>query len=214
MQVNNKAYFIGGGIASLAGAVYLIRDGGFQGKNIHILEARDVMGGSLDAKKNYSGDAYIMTGHRILAKNAFECTYALLSDIPTLNNKNLSVKKEIDDFNRKTKTFARARLVENGRIIDSHTLGLGWWDRWDLFKVLLRSEFFFDDLRIDEYFDASFFDTNFWQEFSTVFAFQPWNSLAEFRRYIFDHSMPCLFMTPWNAYRSLHIISTIQSYCL
>lgn len=214
MQVDhkkNKAYFIGGGIASLAGAVYLIRDGGFQGKDIYILEAKDAIGGSLDAKRNYSGKAYIMTGHRILAKNAFECTYALLSGVPAMNDTKWSVKEELDDFNRKMKTFAKARLVENGRIVNSHTLGLRWRDRWDLSKVLWLNEHSLDNLRIDECFDAYFFDTNFWKEFSTVFAFQPWHSLAEFRRYIYRsfHALPfydtmeCIQVTPYNQYDSI-----------
>ncbi|MGA8053284.1 MAG: oleate hydratase, partial [Burkholderiales bacterium] len=43
-----KAYLVGGGIASLAAAAYLIRDGRVPGKNIHILE-ESRLGGSLDA---------------------------------------------------------------------------------------------------------------------------------------------------------------------
>ena len=195
MKTNNnktKAYFIGGGIASLSGAVYLIKDGKFQGKDITIFEAKGVVGGSLDAKKNYSGDAYVMTGHRILAKNAFECTYDLLSHIPTINDKNLNVKKEIDDFNKKFKTYTKARLMESGKIIDSHVLGLSWGDKLKLIKVFFRKESSMEGERIDECFDPSFFDTNFWLEFSTVFAFQPWHSLAEFRRYIYRsfHALP------------------------
>ena len=183
--MKSKAYFVGGGIASMAGAVYLIKDGKFQGKDITIFEAKGVMGGSLDAKNNYSDDAYVMTGHRILAKNAFECTYDLLSHIPTVNDKNLNVKKEIDDFNKKFKTYTKARLVDNGKVIDSHSLGLSWRDKLRLIKVFFRKESSMEGERIDECFDPLFFDTNFWLEFSTVFAFQPWHSLVEFRRYIY-----------------------------
>jgi oleate hydratase len=208
---NSKAYFVGGGIASLAGAFYLIKDGGFLGKNISILEASSAIGGSLDARRNYSGEAYIMTGHRILAKNAFECTYALLSRVPSLENKNLSVKDQLDNYNLRIKTFAKARLVENGRIINSHTLGLSWRDRRDLLKVLLWSESFLENLSIADCFRADFFETNFWSEFSTVFAFQPWHSLAEFRRYIYRsfHALPfydtmeCIQNTPYNQHDSL-----------
>lgn len=48
-----RALLVGGGIASLSAAVLLIRDGGFRGANIRILEELDVAGGALDA----SGDA-------------------------------------------------------------------------------------------------------------------------------------------------------------
>ncbi len=195
MKTGNKqsrAYLVGGGIASLAGAIYLIRDGKFKGKNITIFEAKCLMGGSLDAKKDYAKDAYIMTGHRILAKNAFECTYDLLSCIPTIKDKKISLKEEIDNFNDKIKTYTKARLIERGEIVNSHDLGLRWKDKWDLAKVFFRKESSMDGVRINECFDASFFDTNFWLEFSTVFAFQPWHSLAEFRRYIYRsfHAIP------------------------
>jgi oleate hydratase len=43
-----KVYFVGSGIAALAGAVFLIRDGLIPGENIHIFEELKLTGGSLD----------------------------------------------------------------------------------------------------------------------------------------------------------------------
>ena len=43
-----KAYFIGGGIGSLAGAAFLIRDAQLPGRDIMIYEAQPLVGGSLD----------------------------------------------------------------------------------------------------------------------------------------------------------------------
>jgi oleate hydratase len=40
---------VGGGIASLATAAFLIRDGDFPGRNITILDESEKIGGSLDA---------------------------------------------------------------------------------------------------------------------------------------------------------------------
>ena len=51
MNTNNSerhAYFVGGGLASLSGAIYLVEDGGFKGENIHIIEALPILGGSND----------------------------------------------------------------------------------------------------------------------------------------------------------------------
>ena len=48
-----KVYLIGSGIASLASAVYLIKDAGVPGDNIHILEKDNILGGALDG----AGDA-------------------------------------------------------------------------------------------------------------------------------------------------------------
>ncbi len=45
-QNNTKVYLIGGGIASLAAAAFLIRDGEIPGRNIVILEQLDRLGGS------------------------------------------------------------------------------------------------------------------------------------------------------------------------
>ena len=45
---NKSAYLIGAGLASLAAACFLIRDGQMKGENIHILEELDISGGSLD----------------------------------------------------------------------------------------------------------------------------------------------------------------------
>ncbi len=218
MQKNKdkKAYLVGGGIASLASAFYLIRDGGFRGENITILEARDLVGGSLDAKKNYSGKGYIMTGHRILAKHAFECTYDLLSDIPSIKNPTISVKKEIDDFNQNVPIYARARLIRKGVVVDSYALGLSGGDKWKLFKIFIQTEKFLEGRKIDDYFDDNFFETNFWLEFSTLFAFQSWHSLAEFRRYLYRsfHALPsadrleCALSTPYSQHDS--IVSPLQ----
>jgi len=44
---NSKTYLIGGGIASLAAAAFLIRDGFVAGHTISIIEESSKMGGSL-----------------------------------------------------------------------------------------------------------------------------------------------------------------------
>ena len=49
ININEReAYFVGGGIASLAGAAFLIRDGKMPGENIHILEKLNILGGAMD----------------------------------------------------------------------------------------------------------------------------------------------------------------------
>ena len=47
-HAGRTAYLVGGGIATLAAAVHLVRDGHFQGRNIAIL-GEATLGGSLDA---------------------------------------------------------------------------------------------------------------------------------------------------------------------
>ena len=74
MTSTRKAHFVGGGIGSLAGAAFLIRDGGMPGANIQVFDAGPVMGGSLDG----AGDAdrgYSMRGGRMLTTDNYECTW-------------------------------------------------------------------------------------------------------------------------------------------
>ena len=43
-----SAYIVGSGLAALAAACFLVRDGQMDGSRIHILEAMDVAGGACD----------------------------------------------------------------------------------------------------------------------------------------------------------------------
>jgi oleate hydratase len=63
-------YLIGGGLASLSAAAFLIRDGQVPGKNITILEASDIVGGALDGIKKKAG--LVARGGRELESNS-EC---------------------------------------------------------------------------------------------------------------------------------------------
>ena len=108
-EVSGDVYLIGGGIASLAAAVFLIRDAGCDGRQIHLFERDQVLGGSLDA----SGDAE--AGYRIRGGRMFEehfvCTYDLLSEIPTLEQPDCSVTDDVRSFTREVVTSSRCRLV-------------------------------------------------------------------------------------------------------
>jgi len=55
VQKTIKAYFVGGGIASLAGAVFLIRDGHMLGKSITILEETNPEANPIGGSLRWSG---------------------------------------------------------------------------------------------------------------------------------------------------------------
>jgi oleate hydratase len=208
--MNPNAYIVGGGIASLACAAYLIRDGGISGRNIRILEESGLLGGSLDARGSPER-GYIMRGGRMLDLEAYTCTYDLLSFIPSLSEPGVTVKEEIFEFNRRIKTNARSRLVERGHKLDVTSPGFSWKDRLDLIELLFRPEGSLGARRIDDCFAPAFFRTNFWLLWCTTFAFQPWHSAAEFRRYLlrFMHEFPRIhtlsgvYRTPYNQYDSI-----------
>ena len=58
-----QAYLVGSGLASLAAACFLVRDGQMPGKNVHILEAMDIAGGACDGIYDATR-GYVMRGGR------------------------------------------------------------------------------------------------------------------------------------------------------
>ena len=206
---DGDAYIVGGGIAGLAAAVLLIRDGNVPGERIHVLEQSNRIGGSLDGAGD-TESGYVIRGGRMFEEH-FSCTYDLFSTIPSLSNPKASVSEEIHAFTRQIVTSSRSRLVISGRKIEAPPLGLSLRDKWDLARLALRTESSIGTQTIENYFSAEFFETNFWCMWCTMFAFQPWHSLIEFRRYMrrFMHLMPGfnrlegIYRTPLNQYDSL-----------
>ena len=107
-----QCHLVGGGIAGLASAVYLIRDGQIPGRNIHILEASRI-GGSLDAAGSAEA-GYSMRGSRMFGP-AYVLTYELLDGIRSLDDPAKSVAEDTFEFWQSTPWYDKARLVENGQ---------------------------------------------------------------------------------------------------
>ena len=103
-----KIWLVGGGIASLAAAAFLIRDGGIPGHHISILEELDKIGGSLDGSGS-AAEGYVVRGGRML-ESKYLCTYELFDSIPTLDGKQ-SVTAEIFAWNEAMKTDSKAAAV-------------------------------------------------------------------------------------------------------
>ncbi|NPT56150.1 oleate hydratase [Paraburkholderia sp. 5N] len=176
-----KFYLVGGGIASLAAAAFLIRDGHVRGCDITILEALDKPGGSLDGSGS-AESGYVVRGGRML-ESKYLCTYDLFSSIPALNGSK-SVTQEIFDWNETIRTSSRSRLLRNGKREDSPAYGLDEHHLLTLGRLSIEPEIMLGNSRISDHFDSSFFETNFWLMWCTTFAFQPWHSVVEFRRYL------------------------------
>lgn len=206
-----KVYLVGGGIASLSAAVYLIQDGHMKGENIRIFDESKRLGGSLDAQNLPNVEGYVMRGIRMFEEKAFTATFDLMSHVPSLDIPGKTLKEEFSDFNKKSRSYSKARLLRDGKAIDARPLQLSMRDRLDLIGLLLRSESSLEDRDIQGYFTPAFFTSNFWYEFCTVFAFQPWHSLMEFRRYFirFMQGFPSIDtledieISPYNQYEFL-----------
>ena len=176
-----KVYLVGGGIASLAAAAFLIRDADIPGHNITILEQFERVGGSLDGGGSPE-EGYVIRGERIL-ENKYLCTYDLFSSIPSLSGAK-TVTQEIFGWNQVMKHSSKSRLVCDGRRIDSPEYGLSEQQILTLERLAMEPEEKLGAARVCDEFDASFFETNFWLMWATTFSFQPWHSAAEFKRYL------------------------------
>ena len=209
LNQQRKICLVGGGIASLASAAYFIKHGAIAGKQITIFEESAVEGGSLDGA-GLPASGYVLRGGRML-NFSYRCTYDLLSFIPSLTDPNRTVLSEIEDFNEQIKGNSMARLVENGKAVDVTDMGFCNKDRLDLMEMLAISEEYLGTKTIADWFGPSFFETNFWFMWSTMFAFQPWHSAVEFKRYLnrFIHefarinTLEGVDRTPYNQYDSI-----------
>lgn len=205
-----RAYLVGGGIASLASAAYLIRDGGLKGANICIFEETALLGGSLDGAGS-PDHGYVIRGGRMFTYEAYTCTFDLLSFIPSLTDPAKTVSDEIHEFNDKHIPHSNARLVRGGQKVDVSNMGFSNQDRLDLIEIMAVSEASLGAKRIEDVFAPSFFTTNFWYMWVTTFAFQPWHSAAELKRYLHRfiqefpriHTLGGVRRTPYNQYDSI-----------
>lgn len=181
---DKKAYLVGGGIGSLAAAAFMIRDGGMRGENITIFEALPRLGGSLDGEGN-AEDGYSMRGGRMLTTDNYECTWDLFKTIPSLAEPEKSIFDETIEFNKRNIAHSKARLVDRNRhIVDVTSMGFSMQDRMELLKLTEASEEELGTSVITDWLSPEFFTCNFWYMWQTTFAFQPWHSAVEFKRYL------------------------------
>ena len=184
MKSSPKAFLLGGGIGSMAAAAFMIRDGKIPAANITIFESAPLLGGSLDgAGTPESG--YSMRGGRMLTTDNYECTWGLFKSIPSLTEQGKSVFDETVEFNEKHKANSLARLVDKRRAkVPVASMGFSMRDRVELLELASTDEDRLGSSRITDWLSPSFFETEFWFMWSTTFAFLPWHSAIEFKRYL------------------------------
>lgn len=188
---NYKAYLVGGGIASLAAAFYLIRDGHLNPNNITILEQSNIEGGCLDGSGN-AEEGYIVRGGREMEQH-YECTWDMFADIPSLENKDISVLDEFKILNDGDANSSKCRLIHNcGEKINTDTLGLKPEQAKKLSELFLATEEQLANVTVEQFFDEEFLNSNFWYLWRSMFAFENWHSLIEMKRYMhrFIHLLP------------------------
>ncbi len=207
---DKRAFLIGSGIASLAAAEYLMRDGAVKGKQITIFEETDIVGGALDGSGNPE-NGFVARGGREMEEH-YECLWDLYGEIPSIEEEGRTVLDEFRELNEVDPNFSKVRVISNrGEKHRKTDLGLHEKHTHELTKLLLTKEEDLGKQTVEEYFEESFFETDMWLYWRSMFAFETWHSVAEMRRYMqrFIHLLPGmstmrgLVFTKYNQYDSL-----------
>ena len=178
-----KAHIVGGGFGGLAAAAYLVRDAGMSGQDITVYEADDRLGGAFSLAGDAATGYILPTGAVFDAE--FRCTFDLLATIPSVGDPAISVKDDFFAFNDRYPYHDRAHIIDrDGRIMHGPHFGLSMRDRLDLVRLALTPEAMLDGRRIDEFFRADFFATEFWLLWTTIMGPLPQHSAMEMRRYM------------------------------
>ena len=205
------AYLIGSGLAALAAACYLVRDGQMAGERIHILEKDPIPGGACDGYQ-YTDIGYVMRGGREM-DNHFECMWDLFRSIPSIETEGVSVLDEYYWLNKADPNYSLCRATEmQGQ--DAHTdkkFGLSDKAAMEIMKLFFTPDEELYNKRIDEIFDHEVLDSNFWLYWRTMFAFENWHSALEMKLYLkrFIHHVgglpdfTALRFTRYNQYESM-----------
>ncbi len=205
-----RAFLIGSGIASLAAAEYLMRDGYMKGEQITIFEHDGVAGGALDGAGSPE-EGFVARGGREMEAH-YECLWDLYGEIASIEEEGRTVLDEFRELNEIDPNFSKVRVIYNrGEKHHRTDLGLHEKHTHELTKLLLTKEEDLGTQTVDDYFDSSFFETDMWLYWRSMFAFETWHSVVEMKRYMqrFIHLLPGmstmrgLVFTKYNQYESL-----------
>lgn len=206
-----SAYIIGTGLAGLSSAFYLVRDGQMKGEHIHLLEKLDLAGGSCDGRKDVTKGFYMRGGREM--DNHFECMWDMFRSVPSIETPNVSVLDEYYWLNKHDPNYSLCRATINcGE--DAHTDKMFKLDRKSaiaLSKLFITPEKDLENKKISDVLPDSFWETNFWLYWQTMFAFQKWSSALEMKRYLCRYvhhidglpDFSALRFTKYNQYESM-----------
>ncbi len=206
-----SAYIIGTGLAGLSAAFYLLRDGQMKGEHIHLLEKLELAGGSCDGRKDVTKGFYMRGGREM--DNHFECMWDMFRSVPSIETPNVSVLDEYYWLNKHDPNYSLCRATVNcGE--DAHTDKLFKLDKKSalaLSKLFITQEKDLENKKISDVLPDSFWETNFWLYWQTMFAFQKWSSALEMKRYLCRYvhhidglpDFSALRFTKYNQYESM-----------
>ncbi len=177
-----SAHIVGGGLAGLATAVFLVRDTQVPGRQIHIYEELPIPGGSLDGD-NRPNVGFVIRGGREM-ENHFETMWDMYRSIPSLEIEGASYLDEFYWLDQDDPNSSNTRLIyKRGQRVPTD----GKYELDDkameLVKLVMTPESKLGRQTLEDFFTPDFFESNFWSYWATMFAFEKWHSAVEMRRY-------------------------------
>ncbi len=177
-----SAHIVGGGLAGLAAAVFLVRDAQVPGNQIHIYEELPIPGGSLDGD-NRPNVGFVIRGGREM-ENHFETMWDMYRSIPSLEIEGASYLDEFYWLDQDDPNSSNTRLIyKRGQRVPTD----GKYELDDkameLVKLVMTPESKLGRQTLEDFFTPDFFESNFWSYWATMFAFEKWHSAVEMRRY-------------------------------
>ena len=177
-----SAHIVGGGLAGLATAVFLVRDAQVPGRQIHIYEELPIPGGSLDGD-NRPNVGFVIRGGREM-ENHFETMRDMYRSIPSLEIEGASYLDEFYWLDQDDPNSSNTRLIyKRGQRVPTD----GKYELDDkameLVKLVMTPESKLGRQTLEDFFTPDFFESNFWSYWATMFAFEKWHSAVEMRRY-------------------------------
>ena len=177
-----SAHIVGGGLAGLATAIFLVRDAQVPGSQIHIYEELPIPGGSLDGD-NRPNVGFVIRGGREM-ENHFETMWDMYRSIPSLEIEGASYLDEFYWLDQDDPNSSNTRLIyKRGQRVPTD----GKYELDDkameLVKLVMTPESKLGRQTLEDFFTPDFFESNFWSYWATMFAFEKWHSAVEMRRY-------------------------------
>lgn len=181
------------------------------GNHIHLLEKLELAGGSCDGYKDVHKGFYMRGGREM--DNHFEIMWDVFRDVPSIETPNVSVLDEYYWLNKHDPNYSLCRATVN-KGEDAHTDKLFKLDKdsaMALSQLFITPEEILEDKKISDVLPESFWDTNFWLYWQTMFAFQKWSSALEMKRYLCRYvhhidglpDFSALRFTKYNQYESM-----------
>ena len=195
-----NAHIVGGGIAGLAAAVFLVDDAHMPGDRITVYEQLPVTGGALDGAGDYQ-TGYTARGDRE-QHESMDCLWYLCAKIPSVASPGMTILDETYESNVQEPINAKFRLMANrGQRYSADEELMSDEDRRRMIKLWLTPEEKLENQTLADWFTPEFFSKSaFWHCWSSMYAFWPDHALIEGRRYLLRYSE----INPANLHGILH----------